>query len=122
MLSVETQNGMEINRATDPLGRNTGFSLAGSDYAVSYAYDMFGRFHSLASASSATSAVAFAYSYLPGTDLLSGMSASGGFSWTREYEPHRDLVTSVENRHGTNLISRFDYANDLLARRTRKVR
>ena len=79
-------------------------------------------FQSVSSASSATSAVAFAYSYLPGTDLLSGMSASGGFSWTREYEPHRDLVTSVENRHGTNLISRFDYANDLLARRTRKVR
>ena len=71
MLSVETQNGMELHRATDPLGRNTGFSLAGSDYAVSYAYDMFGRFHSLASASSATSAVTFTYSFLPNSDLIS---------------------------------------------------
>jgi hypothetical protein len=33
-------------------------------------------------------------------------------------EPHRDLLTAVENRNGTNLLSRYDYANDALARRT----
>jgi YD repeat-containing protein len=49
------------------------------------------------------------------------MTASSGFSWTRAFEPNRNLITSVHNRHGTNLISSFDYTNDVLARRTQRV-
>jgi hypothetical protein len=40
---------MEINRTTDALGRDTGFSLGGSDYAVTYGCDAFGRFSSVTS-------------------------------------------------------------------------
>ena len=36
-------------RTTDPLGRSTGFSLADSDYAVTYGYDAYGRFQSVTS-------------------------------------------------------------------------
>ena len=57
-------------RSTDALGRPSGFALD-DDYAVSYAYDMYGSFHSVASAASATSAVTFTYSFLPNSDLIS---------------------------------------------------
>ena len=34
------------------------------------------------------------------------------------YEPHRNLIASVENAHSNNVISRFDYTNDAIGRRT----
>ena len=114
-LSMETQNGMEINRTGDGLGRDTGFSL-GPDYAVQYAYDAYGRFHSVSSSVQSAQSVAV-YTYLPGSDLVSGMTSSGGFLWTRAYESARSLITAVENRFGETVISRYDYANDELGRR-----
>jgi RHS repeat-associated protein len=116
-LSVETQNGMEINRTTDALGRDTGFSLVGSDYVVTYGFDAYGRFHSV---SSSVQSVA-TYTYLPGSDLVSGMSTSSGFLWTRAYESARSLITAVENRYGEAVVSRYDYANDELGRRTSRA-
>ena len=119
---VDPQTGASnvLTRSTDALGRPSGFALD-DDYAVSYAYDMYGRFHSVASAASATSAVTFTYSYLPGTDLITGMTASSGFLWTRAYESGRSLITSVENRYGESVISRYDYQNDALGRRTSRA-
>jgi RHS repeat-associated protein len=115
-LSVETQNGMEINRTTDVLGRDTGFSFDGIDYGVSYAYDSVGRFSQVSNFQFQVS-----YSYLPNTDLLSGMTTSSGFLWTRAYESGRSLITSVENRFGETVISRYDYDNDALGRRTSRA-
>ena len=107
-LSVETQNGVEIERTTDGLGRDTGFSL-GPDYAVSYAYDMFGRFHSVSSSVQSAQSVA-AYTYLPDSDLVAGMSSSSGFLWIRAYESGRSLISSVVNRYVEAVVSRYDYA------------
>jgi RHS repeat-associated protein len=115
-LSVETQNGMEINRTTDTLGRDTGFSLDETDYGVSYAYDFFGRFSQVTNFQFQVS-----YSYLEDSDLISGMTSSSGFLWTRAYESGRSLITSVENRYGETVISRYDYANDELGRRTARA-
>jgi RHS repeat-associated protein len=39
----------------------------------------------------------------------------------REYEAGRDLITQVLNKAGANIISRFDYTNDELGRRTERV-
>ncbi|NLL83731.1 MAG: hypothetical protein GX230_05745, partial [Lentisphaerae bacterium] len=78
-LSAETQNGVTITRTTDALGRNIGFEL-NSDYGVTYGYDTYGRFSSVTSHwPLATSH--YQYSYLPGTDLLSGYT-SGDFTRT----------------------------------------
>ena len=105
-----------ITRATDALGRSTGFSVAGvgdpgSPYAVEYGYDAYGRFHSVTSSvrsmspRSGKSAKSVAiYSYLPNSDLVAGMTASSGFLWTRAYESSRSLITSVENRFGETVI------------------
>ena len=84
-LAVETQNGVEISRAYDALGRNIGFSL-GSDYAVEYGYDTYGRFASVASSIASTASTPstqsmYTYSYLPNTDLLAGYTA-GDFTRT----------------------------------------
>ena len=132
-LSVETQNGMEINRTTDlpapqsfatrqagALGRDSGFSL-GSGYSVQYGYDAYGRLSSLSALASLRETNTFTYSYLPNTDLISGMTASSGFLWTRAYESARSLITSVENRCGEAVISRYDYTNDELGRRTSRA-
>jgi RHS repeat-associated protein len=40
---------------------------------------------------------------------------------TRTYEDHRNLLTAVENKAGTSVISRFEYQNDALGRRTRRT-
>ena len=119
---VEPQTGASnvIARSTDSLGRDTGFSLASCDYAVTYGYDTYGRFHSVSSSVSLAS-LAVQYSRLPGSDLVSGMTSSSGFLWTRAYEAGRSLITSVENRFGETVISRYDYTNDELGRRVSRA-
>ena len=121
-LSVETQNGMEINRTTDALGRDTGFSL-GSDYSVQYGFDTYGRFHSVSSSVQSVSSVV-EYTRLAGSDLISGRSLETGNSLLAvgySYELAYSLITSVENRCGETVISRYDYANDALGRRTSRA-
>jgi RHS repeat-associated protein len=61
------------------------------------------------------------YSYLQGSDLLTGWSSNEGNSHTRTFEQNRNLITGIENQHGTNLISSFAYTNDELGRRTARV-
>jgi len=61
------------------------------------------------------------YSYLPGTDILTGWSSPSGFAVTRAFEPHRDLLTAVSNRYNDATVSAFDYINDALARRTARI-
>ena len=58
------------------------------------------------------------HSYLLGSDLVSGMAANTGHAWDRIYEPVRDLIATVHNRSGNRTISRFDYTNDEIGRRT----
>lgn len=107
-----------LSRATDSLGRSAGLSVAGvgdpgSPYAVQYGYDTYGRFDSVSSAGNT-----YTYSYLPGANTVSGMTASSGHAWTRSYEPNRNLISAVTNRYGSTVISAFDYANDEIGRRT----
>jgi len=107
-----------ITRATDALGRSTGLSVAGvgdpgQPYSVAYGYDDFGRFAQVSNFQFQVS-----YSYLSGSSLISGMTASTGHAWSRSYEPQRNLISAVENTYGETVISRFDYANDEIGRRT----
>lgn len=119
-LVAETQNGVVIDRNTDTLGRASGLSL-GDDYAVSYTHDTLGRFSQLRAFVSSCETNTFSYSYIPGSSLISGMTASSGHAWTRSYEPNRNLITSVTNSFNDNLISAFDYTNDAIGRRTARL-
>ena len=116
-LVSETQNGVVINRSHDAFGRESGLALE-TDYDVSYTFDTFGRFSQV---SNFQFQVSYSYSYLPGSSLVSGMTASSGHAWTRSYEPNRNLITAVTNSFNGNLISAFDYANDAIGRRTARL-
>ena len=84
-----------IYRSYDGYGRPIGFDLSDASYAVQYAYDSFGRFSSVTS----TFASFAGYSYLPNSDLISGLTVAGGsapgLSVTRSYEENRNLFRAV---------------------------
>lgn len=117
-LTNEIHNGVEIDHYTDQFGRPAGLSL-GSDYTVDYAYDESGRFNSV-SASVSLAYLAVQYDHLPGTDLIAGYTC-GDFTRTVAYEPCRSLITSIENKHGNSTVSRFDYQNNALGQRIRRI-
>ena len=111
----EIQNGSTIVRNYDSLGRATGYTLRGSasphEKHVAYSYDTVGRLSSVMSSTNI-----FAYTYLPGTDIVSGYGC-GDFAREVRYEQLRDLIASVTNRFGNRAISSFTYGNDAAGRR-----
>ena len=125
-LTNEVQNGVTIARTYDALNRPTGYSLmqnggGGNPVEVSYTYDNLGLFSGVCfNAEAQRGRVDFEYSYLPGTDFVSGYTAtktspqSGGnlggsaaqtsprsginlLTRSVAYEPHRDLISSITN-------------------------
>jgi YD repeat-containing protein len=117
-LAVETNAFGTITRYYDSFGRSSGLAV-GSAYQVGYGYSGDGRFASVTSSVQSVSSVV-KYSYLHNSDLISGWS-NGILSTVRCYEPNRDLITVVENHAGADLISRFDYENDAIGRRTQRI-
>ncbi len=122
-LLAETQpaGGVTLTRTYDAKGRSAGFFLgaeANPDYEVAYGYDAGnGRFASVTNGRGANAKV-FQYGYLPGSDLIETVTHPNGVVATKAYETQRDLVDYVENKHGETVISKYDYVNDVLGRRT----
>ena len=52
--------------------------------------------------------------------MISGYS-NATFSVMKTYENNRNLITGIENKSGTNLISQFAYSNDAIGRRTARI-
>ena len=130
-LDSETQNGYVIDYTQDALGRGTGYSLfnpvdpVNPAQKIVYGFSNNGRFASVDSIHGAETNT-FTYSYLSGTDLISGYSLSQGgiaasLTVTRSYESDRNLVTAITNKWNTYVISSFDYVNDVLGRRTKRT-
>jgi YD repeat-containing protein len=99
LLTNELQNGVEIRRSYDTLGRAAGYWLPAPGFAaspsaeVAYDYDEYGRFAAVsASQPGAPDALSFGYGYLPGSDLIQSMTASTGHARAIEYEDFRNLV------------------------------
>ncbi|HAS82554.1 MAG TPA: hypothetical protein DCS43_07765, partial [Verrucomicrobia bacterium] len=120
LVEEQLPDGTVLERTQDTYGRASGISL-GDDYEVNYAYDGYGRFHSVSSAYSVVE-----YSYLEGSLLISGYSIVGQaplpvLSVAKTYEPNRNLITDIENMSGTNLVSTFSYQNDAVGRRTKRI-
>jgi len=128
-LTNETITGLysrEVTRNYEPAGgevpgRGAGFQM-GDEYYIWYAYDGVGRFNGLLWTNAGETECHAAYAYLPKSYLIesrSGWSVPGLTNVeTRTYEAKRDLVTEVLNRVHTNTISRYEYVNDALGRRT----
>ena len=116
-LASETQNGLSISRSYDVFGRLIGYSLSDASGAVgapvAYGYDAVSRVVSVSSGSDR-----FSYGYLPGTDDIAGMESNFGLSWSRSFEPARDVLTVVSNVFSGRLVSAFAYSTDAAGRRT----
>ena len=101
-------------------GRYTGMNIGG-EYGVNYGYDNYGRVNGIVSGENS-----FAYDYLANSDAAASMSAAVNgtpvLSRVFTYEPHRNLISRVENKHGANVISGFTYANDAIGRRQHVLR
>ena len=101
-------------------GRYTGMNING-EYGVNYGYDNYGRINGIVSGENS-----FAYDYLANSDAAASMSAAVNgtpvLSRVFTYEPHRNLISRVENKHGANVISGFTYANDAIGRRQHVLR
>ena len=101
-------------------GRYTGMNIGG-EYGVNYGYDNYGRVNGIVSGENS-----FAYDYLANSDAAASMSAAVNgtpvLSRVFTFEPHRNLISRVENKHGANIISGFTYANDAIGRRQHVLR
>ncbi|MDD2230387.1 MAG: hypothetical protein PHY48_13360 [Candidatus Cloacimonetes bacterium] len=125
-LDYETQNSYISKRKLDVFGRDIGYELynpvdlVNPCQIIQYGYDCFNRLSTVTSIIGAETNV-FAYTYLRGTDLVSGMSSDSGMQWSRHYETERDLITAVSNTWNTVTISAFNYSNDPLGRRAKRT-
>ena len=117
-LAAETNAFGTITRYYDSFGRSSGLAV-GANYQVGYGYSSDGRFSAVTSSVQSVSSVVN-YSYLPNSDLISGWS-NGILATVKNYEAHRDLISSVANTFNGQPIGAFAYANDALARRVGRV-
>ncbi|MEI6809845.1 MAG: RHS repeat-associated core domain-containing protein, partial [bacterium] len=118
-LAAETNALAGIQRGYDSLGRSSGFSLADGSYAVQYSYSGVGRFAGISSTVNGQSN-GWQYSYLPDSELIVGWN-NGVVSVSKSYDPSRNLIIEILNQAGSNVISRFQYSNDQLGRRTQRI-
>ena len=104
----------------DAVKRPAGFSLGDAtrglqaDLSQVYVYDTLGRFDHLTTSPAGQTAREFDYAYNTG-GLVSGLTATNSnFSVSRNYEPYRDLLTSIETQWNGVSRTRFDCTyNDL---------
>jgi RHS repeat-associated protein len=121
-LAAETNAFAALNRTYDELGRSDGYQVTAGDASVqnvAYAYSDMGRFSSLSSAVPLASNL-WSYTYLANAGLISGWS-NGIIETVKSFEANRDLITQIRHAADETLISQFDYENDALGRRTRRL-
>jgi RHS repeat-associated protein len=119
-LAAETNVDGTITRQYDSLGRNAGLTQENAA-SVHYSHSEVGRLNSISSVVGEQSN-GWVYSYLPGSELLTGWTPVGsGTAFSRAYEANRDLLTGVTNLAGGLLVSAFDYQNDALGRRRQRT-
>jgi RHS repeat-associated protein len=118
-LAAETNTQGVLQYSFDSLGRPAGFD-SGPNYSIRYSFDALGRFSGISNNVGGALRAA-TYSYLPGSDLVSGYTTDTGFSLMRTYESNRNLITSITNGFGGVSLHRFDYVNDQIGRRTKRA-
>ncbi|MEG1995848.1 MAG: sugar-binding protein, partial [Bacilli bacterium] len=106
-----------VTEAFDVFGRSAGYALGKGATAldtVAYGYGAEGR---MATASFLHDGEkTFAYSYLPGTNLLHTIAHPNNILITRSYEEHRDLAISMNATRGTTDVVLRGYTYDALGR------
>ena len=117
LLEEETIEGVfpaRIEKKYDTYGREQQL-LFNTNYQLTYGYDTTGRFAQIDWQAKGTTGKT-QYSYLENADLPAGYS-SGDISVAYQFEPNRNLRTTVANSSPEQLLSRYDYEYDRLGRR-----
>lgn len=117
-----TRNYQQADTGEVP-GRAGGLSI-GTEYNTAYGYDSFGRLNKVTGPGLPAGGVA--YTRLANSELIEyanyqDESATTLAGWHKAYEPTRDLLDYVENTAGATSLSKYDYTNDNLGRRTAVV-
>jgi len=109
-----------IARTRDSYGRPNGLSL-GDDYSVTYGYSDVGRFDEIMSEVLDVTNN-WQYSYLQNSSLIEKLIETGaGITNSRNYEISRNLITEIHNQAQGLTISKYQYTNDELGRRTQRI-
>ncbi|MDD2230731.1 MAG: hypothetical protein PHY48_15200, partial [Candidatus Cloacimonetes bacterium] len=133
-LIAETKAFAVITRSYDSHGRYSQFTFnpAYPEHpclTIQYGYDVFNRLSTVTSIIGSETNV-FTYTYLPGTQLVSGYTATTPSTGTtniivtRTYEPNRDLISTVTNSFVApvpSVVSSFNYSNDSTGKRTSRI-
>ncbi len=117
LLNEETIKGVfpvRIEKKYDEYGREQQLKL-NIDYQLAYAYDITGRFAQIDWLAKDNTGSA-RYSYLENADLPAGY-ISDEISVNYQFEPNRNLRTTVANSSPEQLLSRYEYEYDRLGRR-----
>ena len=107
-----------ITETRDAMGRSTGYvySKDGStQQTVTTGYGSDGRINSAGFLHGGVERQ-FSYEYLSGTNLLQKLTSPSNMTLTQEYEPKRDLLTSMLYRRGSTGIAHRSYTYDALGR------
>lgn len=113
-----------IDSTTGAVGRPTGFQIGTSsnhtaDQGVTYGYDSYGRFSTLAGVSNGTSSQTFTYNYNSSNQHLidSVTDSAASYSDAFTYDPSRDWVaTRIDQNTVTGNGAGFFYTRDNLGR------
>jgi len=117
----------QYDSGQDIEGRRKGLTIkpnGGSvEYEAEYGHDAKGRLNLIKGPG--LPAYGVNYGFVSDSDMIGLAEYKDGStvvaSTTRVAETHRDLVDYVENKWGTTSVSKYDYENDNLARRTNVV-
>ena len=127
---AETNELAIITRCYDSNGRYLQFVLdpayiGYTSLVIDYGYDVFNRLSTIKAIVGVQTNL-FTYSYISGTQLISGCTATSSInnhqlSTLRTYEPYRNLIASITNSWNTSEISSFTYFNDNTGKRTERL-
>ncbi|MCK9304042.1 MAG: hypothetical protein M0P27_01430, partial [Bacteroidales bacterium] len=130
---AETNASAVITRNYDSYGRYAECILnpVNPAYPVQktiFGYDVKNRLNTITSIIGTETNI-FTYSYLPGTQLISGYTAINPSTGTtnvivsRRYELNRNLITAITNSVGSvpSVVSSFNYSNDSTGKRTSRI-
>ena len=107
-----------ITETRDALGRSSGYTYAkdgATQHTVTTGYGADGRI-ATAGFLHGGAAKQFSYEYLPGANLLQKLTLPSNMTLTQEYEPKRDLLTSMLYKRSNTGIAHRSYAYDALGR------
>ena len=108
-----------LNRSQDSLLRDTGWLLKAGDTTenqTTYGYSATdGRLSTVADASNG-----FTYAYETNSNLIATVTRDGSpvIQTHNNWEDHRDVLTSKQNKVGTTVISEYDYTVNSMSQRT----